>query len=185
MQELARGLGAARITWAELPDAFLDRLRDLEVAIGDVGAQLEGLGAGAGTANCARRAGALVAGLADLRAASDDEGLRWAEAGQGGITLQFTPFEIAARLREFVESRPCAWVFTSATLAIGEDFSHFAARIGLPQFFVLGSSALRSIVLLRPRTVAQLRTISGIGPDKIEKFGNSILEICSMKISNQ
>ena len=133
LQELARGLGAARITWAELPDAFLDRLRDLEVAIGDVGAQLEGLGAGAGTANCARRAGALVAGLADLRAASDDEGLRWAEAGQGGITLQFTPFEIAARLREFVESRPCAWVFTSATLAIGEDFSHFAARIGLPQ----------------------------------------------------
>jgi ATP-dependent DNA helicase RecQ len=59
-----------------------------------------------------------------------------------------------------------------------------SARIGLPQFFILGSSALRSIVLLRPRTVAQLRTISGIGPDKIEKFGNSILEICSMKISN-
>jgi ATP-dependent DNA helicase DinG len=32
-----------------------------------------------------------------------------------------------------VESRPCAWVFTSATLAIGEDFSHFAARIGLSE----------------------------------------------------
>jgi ATP-dependent DNA helicase DinG len=31
-----------------------------------------------------------------------------------------------------VEARPCAWVFTSATLAIGEDFSHFAARVGLP-----------------------------------------------------
>jgi ATP-dependent DNA helicase DinG len=47
------------------------------------------------------------------------------------MTLQFTPFEIAERLREYVESRPCAWIFTSATLAIGEDFSHFAARIGL------------------------------------------------------
>jgi ATP-dependent DNA helicase DinG len=35
-------------------------------------------------------------------------------------------------LRAYVESRPCAWVFTSATLAIGADFSHFAARIGLP-----------------------------------------------------
>jgi ATP-dependent DNA helicase RecQ len=55
-----------------------------------------------------------------------------------------------------------------------------SARIGLPQFFVLGSSALRSIVLQRPRTIAQLQTISGIGPDKIEKFGSSILEICSM-----
>ena len=52
-------------------------------------------------------------------------------------------------------------------------------RIGLPQFFVLGSSALRSIVLLRPRTVAQLQTISGIGPDKAEKFGASIVQICS------
>jgi ATP-dependent DNA helicase RecQ len=51
-------------------------------------------------------------------------------------------------------------------------------RIGLPQFFVLGSSALRSIVLLRPRTIAQLRTISGIGPDKAEQFGASILNIC-------
>ncbi len=49
------------------------------------------------------------------------------------LLLQYTPFEIAERLREYVESRPCAWVFTSATLAIGEDFSHFAARIGLPE----------------------------------------------------
>ncbi len=51
-------------------------------------------------------------------------------------------------------------------------------RIGLPQFFVLGSSTLRSIVLQRPRTVAQLQSISGIGPDKVEKFGASILSIC-------
>jgi ATP-dependent DNA helicase DinG len=49
------------------------------------------------------------------------------------LLLQFTPFEIAERLREYVESRPCAWVFTSATLAIGEDFSHFAARIGMSE----------------------------------------------------
>ena len=47
------------------------------------------------------------------------------------MTLQYTPFEIAERLREYVQSRPCAWIFTSATLAIGDDFSHFAARIGL------------------------------------------------------
>jgi ATP-dependent DNA helicase RecQ len=51
-------------------------------------------------------------------------------------------------------------------------------RIGLPQFFVLGSSTLRSIVLQRPRTVAQLQSIYGIGPDKVEKFGASILSIC-------
>jgi ATP-dependent DNA helicase RecQ len=52
-------------------------------------------------------------------------------------------------------------------------------RIGLPQFFVLGSSTLRSIVLLRPKTVAQLQSIAGIGPDKSEKFGASIITICN------
>jgi ATP-dependent DNA helicase RecQ len=51
--------------------------------------------------------------------------------------------------------------------------------MGLPQFFVLGASTLRSIVLRRPRTIAQLQTITGIGPDKAEKFGASIVGICT------
>jgi ATP-dependent DNA helicase RecQ len=54
-----------------------------------------------------------------------------------------------------------------------------SARMGLPQFFVLGASALRSIVLIRPQSVAQLQTINGIGPDKVAKFGASILEVCN------
>ena len=52
-------------------------------------------------------------------------------------------------------------------------------KIGLPQFFVLGASALRSIVLQRPRTISQLQTIAGIGPDKAEKFGAAICEVCN------
>jgi ATP-dependent DNA helicase RecQ len=52
-------------------------------------------------------------------------------------------------------------------------------KIGLPQFFVLGSSTLRSIVLSRPRTLAQLQSIAGIGPDKAAKFGAGILELCN------
>lgn len=52
-------------------------------------------------------------------------------------------------------------------------------RAGVPQFFILGASALRSIVLSQPRSLSQLRTISGIGPDKIDKFGEAILEACN------
>jgi ATP-dependent DNA helicase DinG len=129
-----RGLlprAAARFEWATLCDAFIDRLPELEDALKDMAAQLEGLGAGAGTSNCARRAAALGSDLAAMRELGDDSGLRWVETNAQGLTLQFTPFEIAARLREYVESRPCAWIFTSATLAIGEDFSHFAARVGM------------------------------------------------------
>src|ERR1700678_3863737 len=122
-----------RHDWDSLPDAFLDALPELETAISDIASRLEGLGAGAGVANCARRAATLANSLAALRELSDDTGLRWVDVSPSGLLLQYTPFEIAERLREYVESRPCAWVFTSATLAIGEDFSHFAARIGLPE----------------------------------------------------
>jgi ATP-dependent DNA helicase DinG len=128
---LQRGQG--RYEWASLPDSFMDVLPDLETALSDIATELEGLGAGAGLANCARRGGSLANSLAALRELSDEAGLRWVDANAGGLLLQYTPFEIAERLREYVEARPCAWVFTSATLAIGEDFSHFAARIGLPE----------------------------------------------------
>jgi len=124
--------GPRRHEWASLPDSFLDVLPELETALSGIAAELEALGAGAGTANCARRAAVLANSLAHLGELPDDTGLRWVDASPSGLLLQFTPFEIAERLREYVESRPCAWVFTSATLAIGEDFSHFAARIGLP-----------------------------------------------------
>ncbi|HEX3396361.1 MAG TPA: ATP-dependent DNA helicase [Steroidobacteraceae bacterium] len=125
--------GAGRYEWAQLPDTFLDALPEIETALSGLGAELDGLGGGAGTANCARRAAHLANALAQLRELSEESGLRWVEAAASGLTLQFTPFEIAERLREYVESRPCAWIFTSATLAIASDFSHFAARIGLSE----------------------------------------------------
>ncbi|MDE1175469.1 MAG: RecQ family ATP-dependent DNA helicase [Edaphobacter sp.] len=53
-----------------------------------------------------------------------------------------------------------------------------AERLGLPQFFVLGSSALRNIVLARPQTLADLRKIEGLTLDKAERFGPAIIELC-------
>ena len=49
-------------------------------------------------------------------------------------------------------------------------------RLGLPQFFVLGTSTLRTIVVEHPRTLAQLQSIPGIGVEKIDKYGPSILQ---------
>jgi ATP-dependent DNA helicase DinG len=127
----SRAAASTRFEWESLPEAFLELLPEIETAISAIASQLDGLGAGAGTANCARRGATLANGLAALREIADDSGLRWVDASPGGLLLQFTPFEIAERLREYVEARPCAWVFTSATLAVGDDFAHFAARIGL------------------------------------------------------
>jgi ATP-dependent DNA helicase DinG len=122
-----------RHEWSALPDSFLEAVSKVEVALRQLADLLDGLGGGAGITACARRAGLLAGALAELSELSDELGLRWVETAASGLVLQFTPFEIAERLREYVESRPCAWIFTSATLAIGEDFSHFAARIGLEQ----------------------------------------------------
>ncbi|HEX4243905.1 MAG TPA: ATP-dependent DNA helicase [Steroidobacteraceae bacterium] len=124
--------GAGRYEWSTLSDGFLDDLGDIESALAQSARELESLGGGPGIANCGRRAAALAGALASFRELSDDSGLRWADVGAGGLLLQYTPFEIAERLRQYVEARPCAWIFTSATLAIGEDFSHFSTRIGLP-----------------------------------------------------
>ena len=124
--------GAGRYEWSGLPEAFLDVLPDLETALGDLARELENLGSGPAVAACAKRAKALAASLGALSSVPEESGLRWVEAGQSGLSVHFTPFEIADRLRAYVEARPCAWVFTSATLAIGDDFEHFAARIGLP-----------------------------------------------------
>ncbi len=52
-----------------------------------------------------------------------------------------------------------------------------ADRLGLPQFFVLGATSLRSLVLSRPSTLAELRSIEGIGLEKSEKFGPALLEL--------
>ena len=129
--------GTGRHEWTALPESFLDLLPELETCLSQIASGLEGLGAGAGLANCGRRAGGLANALAAMSEHSDDTGLRWVDANANGLMLHYTPFEIAERLREYVEGRPCAWVFTSATLAVGEDFSHFAARIGLPGARVL------------------------------------------------
>ncbi len=52
-------------------------------------------------------------------------------------------------------------------------------RIGLPQFFVLGTTALRTIVLSRPRTLSELREIGGFDREKLDRFGANILELCN------
>jgi ATP-dependent DNA helicase RecQ len=50
-------------------------------------------------------------------------------------------------------------------------------RMGLPQFFVLGTTALRSLVIERPQTLKELMGIQGIGQEKVDRYGMGILEV--------
>jgi ATP-dependent DNA helicase DinG len=126
--ELPRG--AVRVGWSEMTLEFAalaielgESLRALETGLGSAGAET-------GLAHIGARAGELAAALASVAAADTTDGARTVETTGRGFTLSLVPFDIAERFQMLVRARPCAWIFTSATLSVGDDFSHFSKRLG-------------------------------------------------------
>jgi ATP-dependent DNA helicase DinG len=63
-------------------------------------------------------------------AASHGE-VRWFELTQRGFAFSITPLDVAGPLRRYREQSKAAWIFTSATLAVGGDLKHIAWKLGL------------------------------------------------------
>ncbi|HEX4328804.1 MAG TPA: ATP-dependent DNA helicase, partial [Burkholderiales bacterium] len=63
--------------------------------------------------------------------AEPNPAVRWVESGGVGFQLHLTPMSIAPVFREQVESEQRAWIFTSATLAVKNDFAHYLGELGL------------------------------------------------------
>jgi len=57
--------------------------------------------------------------------------IHWYETTQLGFMLNSTPLRVDAQFRNAMNELQAAWVFTSATLAVGGDFSHFRAQLGI------------------------------------------------------
>lgn len=55
----------------------------------------------------------------------------WYECTPRHFSLNITPLSVAEKFHEQIELHPGAWIFTSATLAVDDDFSHFSHRLGL------------------------------------------------------
>jgi ATP-dependent DNA helicase DinG len=125
--------GANRVDWRSLDSGAAEILAELEARLGGTAQLLKELAGDTGVEQCARRAAELAARCATLRAADEEAGVRWVEARFQHWTVQYTPFEVADKFQQFMSAAPCAWIFTSATLAVGEDFTHFTDRIGAPQ----------------------------------------------------
>ncbi|MDR7097883.1 ATP-dependent DNA helicase DinG [Lysobacter niabensis] len=62
---------------------------------------------------------------------SEDTGVHWYELTARGFRLSRTPLDVAGPLSQHRERSHAAWVFTSATLAIGGRFDHYATKLGL------------------------------------------------------
>ncbi|RUM94264.1 MAG: ATP-dependent DNA helicase [Thiothrix sp.] len=132
---LRQALGAAEQKAAWLPkiskkkiavavEQLQQRLDDLVAQLDIASVRSQGLQA------CYRRALQQSHLLKELQAPQDDR-IHWYETSQKGFVVHSTPLEISNTFRSHLERFDAAWVFTSATLAVGKDFSHFSKRLGL------------------------------------------------------
>ncbi|MCA2015500.1 ATP-dependent DNA helicase [Vibrio tritonius] len=55
----------------------------------------------------------------------------WFDTTPRHFSLHITPLTVADKFHEQIEIKQGAWVFTSATLAVNDDFSHFTQRLGI------------------------------------------------------
>lgn len=80
---------------------------------------------------CWQRGMELSAQLSNWIKAKNDNLVRWVEVFTQSVQLHATPLSVADGFGKQLNAQPRAWIFTSATLAVKSDFSHYQAQMGL------------------------------------------------------
>lgn len=130
---LALPVGATTLDWEVTGTVFSQQLDAVVACLDDVIELVDrqnGLET-AGLLRCRERACAAVEKIESIAGADETAGLRWLGLSRRGVTLNYTPIDIAAGLQKLFAAQSRAWIFTSATLAVGDDFKHFEGRMGL------------------------------------------------------
>jgi ATP-dependent DNA helicase DinG len=122
-----------RLEHAQWPERLIEALNGLasraaELAEGLAPLAAEGQGA---FARLRERLEESAVRLRNLTAEQAEGGVRWAEMGARNVSAHYAPVDVAGQLAALLESQPGAWILTSATLAVGDDFSHYVRRSGL------------------------------------------------------
>ncbi|VAW57838.1 DinG family ATP-dependent helicase YoaA [hydrothermal vent metagenome] len=65
---------------------------------------------------------------------ADTPSIYWYETFGKGFVLNATPLDIAGLFKQQRKALFGSWIFTSATLEVGQDFGHFAKRLGLEEY---------------------------------------------------
>jgi ATP-dependent DNA helicase DinG len=123
----------SRIDHAQWPERLIEALNGLAARtseLADALAPIAGEGQGA-FARLRERLEESSVRLHALTAEEADGGVRWAETSARSVSCHYAPVDVATQLAALLEAQSCAWVLTSATLAVGEDFSHYKRRSGL------------------------------------------------------
>lgn len=130
---LAFGGDGIRGSWAEVSakniHVALDELFDSLAIVAEL---LEAASAaGEGLENCYRRSQDMLDRLDNFKDGGGSEHVRWFETFRHGFTLSTTPLNVAQPFLERADLEQHSWIFTSATLAIDGNFSHFVGQFGL------------------------------------------------------
>jgi ATP-dependent DNA helicase DinG len=124
---------AGRTAWEGCPPDLTERTLDLAHAMSALASELEVLPEDSTAQGLTGRVSEMATQLTRIAAVAEIEGARSAELGSRGFVLHLLPFEVASRFQSQMRARRSAWIFTSATLSVGEDFSHFTTRLGLEE----------------------------------------------------
>ncbi len=84
-----------------------------------------------GLENCWQRAQGFAQLLKQWQDDKDDDKVRWLEVFHHSLQLNSTPLSIAEIFEKQIDNTARAWIFTSATLAVKQDFSHYQSEMGL------------------------------------------------------
>lgn len=122
-----------RFAWSETSPRLNALVDELAHSLHELSSQLESAGDESPLAGVAERVAELAVVLDRIASVDALEGTRAVEVTERGFTLSLLPFDVASRFQGLLKARPCAWVFTSATLSLGEDFTHFTSRLGLTE----------------------------------------------------
>ena len=84
-----------------------------------------------GLEKCWQRAQILVENIKRWRDHDDPDTVRWAELFGHALHLNATPLSVAGVFQQQIGGQARSWIFTSATLSVGGDFSHYLGQMGL------------------------------------------------------
>jgi len=124
-----------RGAWVEIQEE-----KGIQEALDALAAHLDGLeglleaikGRGKGLDSCLERCKGLAVLLRQLRDPDEPEQMvRWFEVFGHSLRLNSTPIDIADVFSNTMLQHPASWIFTSATLAVGDSFSHFERQLGI------------------------------------------------------
>ncbi len=86
---------------------------------------------GKGLENCYTRMSDLALKFNRLTLKRAEDKVHWYEIGEDGFVIHQTPVHIGDFFQQLVSVTTRTWIFTSATLSVGGDFSHFEYNLGL------------------------------------------------------